>query len=66
LQVDGQRPSPIGLVNPLAATQTVTLPEEAILLRAAVGHHRCGTPVHVWGLPRSIGPAGLITAEPLG
>jgi Beta-lactamase len=27
-----------------------------------VGHYRCGTPVHVWGLPRSIGPAGLITA----
>ena len=30
--------------------------------RAAVGHQRCGTPVQVWGLPRSIGPAGLITA----
>ena len=50
------------LTGPLAATQTVTLPEEAILRRAAVGHQRCGTPVHVWGLPRSIGPAGLITA----
>ncbi len=49
------------LTGPLSATQTVTLPEEAILRRAAVGHHRCGTPVHVWGLPRSIGPAGLIT-----
>ena len=52
------------LTGPLAATQTVTLPEEAILRRAAVGHHRCGAPVHVWGLPRSIGPAGLITATP--
>jgi CubicO group peptidase (beta-lactamase class C family) len=52
------------LTGPLAATQTVTLPEEAILHRAAVGHQRCGTPVHVWGLPRSIGPAGLITATP--
>ena len=52
------------LTGPLAATQTVTLPEEAILRRAAVGHQRCGTPVHVWGLPRSIGPAGLITATP--
>ena len=52
------------LTGPLAAAQTVTLPEEAILRRAAVGHHRCGTPVHVWGLPRSIGPAGLITATP--
>jgi CubicO group peptidase (beta-lactamase class C family) len=40
------------LTGPLAATQTVTLPEEAILRRAAVGHQRCGTPVHVWGLPR--------------
>ena len=50
------------LTGPLAATQTVTLPEEAILRRAAVGHHRDGTPVHVWGLPRSVGPAGLITA----
>jgi hypothetical protein len=50
------------LIGPLAATQTVTLPEEAILRRAAVGHQRCGTPVHVWGLPRSIGPAGLITS----
>jgi len=29
-----------------------------------VGHRRYGAPVHVWGLPRSIGPAGLITATP--
>jgi CubicO group peptidase (beta-lactamase class C family) len=50
------------LTRPLSVTQTVTLPEEAILHRAAVGHHRCGTPVQVWGLPRSVSPAGLITA----
>ena len=50
------------LTGPLALTQTVTLPEEAILQRAAVGHHGSGDPVRVWGLPRSIGPAGLITA----
>ena len=50
------------LTGPLALTQTVTLPEEAILHRAAVGHHGSGVPVQVWGLPRSIGPAGLITA----
>jgi len=50
------------LTRPLSVTRTVTLPEEAILHRAAVGHNRCGTPVHVWGLPRSVGPAGLITA----
>jgi hypothetical protein len=50
------------LTRPLSVTRTVTLPEEAILHRAAVGHLRCGAPVHVWGLPRSVGPAGLITA----
>jgi CubicO group peptidase (beta-lactamase class C family) len=50
------------LTGPLALTRTVTLPEEAILHRAAVGHDRAGDPVRVWGLPRSIGPAGLITA----
>jgi len=50
------------LTGPLALTQTVTLPEEAILHRAAVGHHAGGAPVGIWGLPRSIGPAGLITA----
>jgi CubicO group peptidase (beta-lactamase class C family) len=49
------------LTGPLAITRTVTLPEEAILYRAAVGH-RHGDPVDVWGLPRSVGPAGLITA----
>jgi CubicO group peptidase (beta-lactamase class C family) len=50
------------LVSPLALTRTVTLPEEAILYRAAVGHRRGGTPVDVWNLPRSVGPAGLISA----
>ncbi len=52
------------LVRPLALTQTVTLPEEAILHRAAVGHRRGGSPVDVWNLPRSVGPAGLISATP--
>jgi CubicO group peptidase (beta-lactamase class C family) len=51
------------LTGPLSIPQTVTLPEEAILHRAAVGHQRCSTPVHVWGLPRSVGPAGLITSS---
>jgi CubicO group peptidase (beta-lactamase class C family) len=50
------------LIGPLALTRTVTLPEEAILHRAAVGHDQAGDPVKVWGLPRSVGPAGLITA----
>jgi CubicO group peptidase (beta-lactamase class C family) len=51
------------LCEPLELTQTVTLPEEAILYRAAVGHRPGGARVQVWGLPRSIGPAGLITAS---
>ena len=33
------------LVGPLGITRTVTLPEEAILHRAAVGHRRGGAPV---------------------
>jgi CubicO group peptidase (beta-lactamase class C family) len=50
------------LADPLGLTQTATLPEEAILHRAAVGH-RDGAPVTVWGLPRSVGPAGGIVAS---
>jgi CubicO group peptidase (beta-lactamase class C family) len=54
------------LAGPLGLAQTVTLPEEAIMHRAAVGHR--GPPaedqaVSVWGLPRSIGPAGGIIAS---
>src|SRR5579859_3869593 len=52
------------LSAPLELAQTVTLPEEAILHPAAVGHRRGGARVRVWGLPRSVGPAGLITAAP--
>src|SRR5579862_1238956 len=52
----------VRLCEPLDLTQTVTLPEEAILHRAAVGHDAQGGPVHVWGLPRSVGPAAQITA----
>jgi CubicO group peptidase (beta-lactamase class C family) len=54
------------LIGPLGLDQTVTLPEEAILHRAATGHRqrpRQDDPVSVWGLPRSVGPAGLITAS---
>jgi len=50
------------LVEPLGLIKTVTLPEEAILHRAAVGHDEDG-PVRVWALPRSVGPAGMITAS---
>jgi CubicO group peptidase (beta-lactamase class C family) len=52
------------LCRPLELARTVTLPEEAILYSAAVGHRRGGARVRVWGLPRSVGPAGLITAAP--
>src|SRR5208282_5610734 len=48
------------LIGPLGLAQTVTLPEEAILHRAATGHRqrpRQDEPVSVWGLPRSVGPA---------
>jgi CubicO group peptidase (beta-lactamase class C family) len=54
------------LIKPLGLTETVTLPEEAILHRAAAGHR---APPHegeasgVWALPRSAGPAGGITAS---
>ena len=54
------------LFTPLGLSHTVTLPEEALLFRAAVGHlapaaaSRRRAPV--WGLPRSVGPAGLIGA----
>jgi CubicO group peptidase (beta-lactamase class C family) len=54
------------LIRPLGLAQTVTLPEEAILHRAAVGHRQYPNqrqPVSVWALPRSLGPAGLITAS---
>ncbi|HJP76162.1 MAG TPA: serine hydrolase, partial [Pseudonocardiaceae bacterium] len=52
------------LFAPLGLTHTVTLPEEALLFRAAVGHVGDETPTRapVWVLPRSAGPAGLITS----
>ncbi|HEY7007589.1 MAG TPA: serine hydrolase domain-containing protein, partial [Jatrophihabitantaceae bacterium] len=55
------------LFTPLGLQHTVTLPEEALLHRAAVGHvaEGGGDPQRapVWGLPRSVGPAGLIGAS---
>ncbi len=54
------------LVEPLGLTRTVTLAEEAILHRAAVGHRgwpRVDEAVSTWGLARAVGPAGLITAS---
>ncbi|MFF1820324.1 serine hydrolase domain-containing protein [Kribbella sp. NPDC058245] len=52
------------IIDPLGLTQTVTLPEEAILHRAAVGHlDTDSSRVKHWQLPRSLGPAGLIAAS---
>src|SRR6478735_1304667 len=51
------------LYTPLGLTHTMTLPEEAILYAAAVGHVDADgeqIPTPVWDLPRSVGPAGLI------
>ncbi|HEY6790165.1 MAG TPA: serine hydrolase domain-containing protein [Trebonia sp.] len=55
------------IIAPLGLTHTVTLPEEALLFRTAAGHvdvngERRLAPV--WGLPRSAGPAVLISATP--
>jgi dipeptidyl aminopeptidase/acylaminoacyl peptidase/CubicO group peptidase (beta-lactamase class C family) len=52
---------------PLGLTHTVTLPEEALLLRTAAGHIDVSAePVlaPVWMPPRSLGPAGLICSTP--
>jgi hypothetical protein len=53
------------LLTPLGLESTTTLPEEALLHAAAAGHvedegRQVVTPV--WGMPRSLGPAGLVTA----
>lgn len=58
------------LVAPLGLGHTVTLPEEALLFRTAVGHMaRTGqepAPATVWCMERSGGPAGSITAASVG
>lgn len=54
------------LFVPLRLEHTTTLPEEAILGRAAVGHvgepNEDSHPTPRWLLPRSTGPAGLINS----
>ncbi|MHB2022335.1 MAG: serine hydrolase domain-containing protein [Mycobacteriales bacterium] len=54
------------LVDPLGLTHTVTLPEEALRFRTAHGHVAEDggdpQPAPMWGLMRSVGPAGLICA----
>ncbi|WP_420323400.1 serine hydrolase domain-containing protein [Kribbella antibiotica] len=49
------------IITPLGLGHTVTLPEEALLHRTAVGHLD-GKLAPVWGLQRSAGPAGLISS----
>ena len=55
------------VIEPLGLPATVTLAEEAILHRTAVGHvgepEDEPVPTTTWGLPRSAGPAGLISAR---
>ncbi|RKT76740.1 CubicO group peptidase (beta-lactamase class C family) [Terracoccus luteus] len=57
------------LFEPLGLSHASTLPEEAILGRAAVGHvgepDEEPRPTPRWLLPRSLGPAGLINATAL-
>lgn len=54
------------LVSPLGLSHTVTLPEEVLRYQGAMGHvgkpGEAPRPAPAWGLPRSIGPAGLICA----
>ncbi|WP_411146716.1 serine hydrolase domain-containing protein [Streptomyces sp. x-80] len=53
------------LFRPLGLTHTVTLPEEALRFRAALGHlGDPPAPAPQWGLMRSAGPAGLISSTP--
>ncbi|PZS28017.1 MAG: serine hydrolase [Pseudonocardiales bacterium] len=55
------------IVEPLGLSRTVTLPEEALRFRTAYGHvvEKDTAPKLAprWMLPRSCGPAGLITAS---
>ncbi|MFK3678516.1 serine hydrolase [Microbacterium sp. NPDC090218] len=54
------------LFTPLGLTHSSTLPEEAIMFRAASGHTVIGEDgpelAPAWMLPRSMGPAGLINS----
>ncbi|WP_370948020.1 serine hydrolase [Amycolatopsis sp. cg5] len=54
------------IFTPLGLKRATTLPEEALMFRAAMGHVKAEDgpkPAPAWGLPRSAGPAGLITAS---
>jgi CubicO group peptidase (beta-lactamase class C family) len=51
-----------GILAPIAAAHTVTLPEEALLFRTAAGHFGMAPDAPalspVWGMPRAQAPAG--------
>ncbi|MYS78723.1 serine hydrolase domain-containing protein [Embleya scabrispora] len=51
------------ICEPLGLTHTWTLPEDVLRFSAATGHVEDGNPTPVWGLPRAMGPAGLICAR---
>ena len=55
------------LAAPLGLEHTVTLPEDALLHRAAIGHvgepDEDPIPTTTWTLTRAMGPAGLITTS---
>ncbi|MFE0685756.1 serine hydrolase domain-containing protein [Streptomyces sp. NPDC058961] len=48
---------------PLGLAHTWTLPEDVLRFSSAMGHGDDGGLAPTWGLPRSIGPAGLICAS---
>ncbi len=55
------------LIEPLGLRSTVTLPEEILVLPAAVGHLSSPDGTHrrapIWGLPRAMAPAGVINSS---
>ncbi|SEG97291.1 CubicO group peptidase, beta-lactamase class C family [Nonomuraea solani] len=51
------------IAGPLGLEHTWTLPEDVLRFRSAIGHVD-GRPAPQWGLMRSMGPAGLICANP--
>ncbi|WP_245235981.1 hypothetical protein [Streptomyces durhamensis] len=52
------------ICTPVGLGHTWTLPEDVLRFSAVVGHDEHGAVVPPWGLPRSVGPAGLICARP--
>ncbi|MGH4030980.1 serine hydrolase domain-containing protein [Actinomycetota bacterium Odt1-20B] len=51
------------ICEPLGLAHTWTLPEDVLRFGAAMGHTDSGEVAPAWGLPRSVGPAGLICAS---